>query len=256
MKIREGDYQYGFSDKGTAMFDVPGRQRKAKTMMAVFKEHIGAELNSLSLLNVGGSAGIIDEYLSKYFAQVISIDIDEKAVEHAKTRFQNDNLSFQVGDAMSLNFESAAFDVAVCSQVYEHVPDSGIMMKEIFRILKPGGCCYFAAGNRLMFNEPHYNLPLLSVIPRQLAHKYVKLTGKGDYYYEKHLTYWGLKKLVSNFELVDYTKPIVLSPGKYQAEYMVREGSKKQRLASLIVKYAMWLMPGYIWMLQKPARPI
>ena len=249
----ERGYQHGFSEQGTAMFDVDKRQRKAGTMVAVLKEQTGKDLSKLSALNVGGSAGIIDDYLSRHFGHVTGIDIDETAIAHARENYQNDNLTFELGDAMNLQYPDDTFDVAVCSQVYEHVPDAGTMMQEIFRVLKPGGVCYFAAGNRLMFNEPHYNLPLLSVIPRPLAHLYMKLTGKGSHYSEKHLSYWGLKKLVRRFETTDYTRPIILDPGRFDAGYMVKPGSLKQRIASLLATWFIWLVPGYIWILRKPA---
>jgi hypothetical protein len=111
---------------------------------------------------------------------------------------------------------------------------------------------YFAAGNRIMFNEPHYDLPLLSVLPRPLSHLYLRLLKKGDMYYEKHFTYWGLKALVNKFKVTDYTPLILGDPNKYQAAYMVKPGSLKQRIAVLISTKFSWLTPGYIWILKKP----
>jgi ubiquinone/menaquinone biosynthesis C-methylase UbiE len=248
----ERGYQDGFSDRGTAMFNEEGRRRKAVTMVAVFREYIDAPLEDLDLLNVGGSAGIIDEYLARYFRQVKSIDIDERAIQHAKESFHRDNLFFECGDAMDMQFEDDSIDAVVCSQVYEHVPDADRMMAEIYRVLKPGGVAYFAAGNRLMYNEPHYNLPLLSVLPRPLAHIYIRLSGKADFYYEKHLSWWGLRRLVRKFTVTDYTPMILAEPGKYEADYMVKPGSRKQGIARFIARYMIWLVPGYIWLLQKP----
>jgi ubiquinone/menaquinone biosynthesis C-methylase UbiE len=248
----ERGYQEDFSSLGTAMFNVEERERKAKTMIAVLQQYFGQDLGAMSVLNVGGSAGIIDNYLSGYFGTVTGIDIDEKAIVHAQHNYQRDNLTFEVGDAMQLRFADNSFDVVVCSQVYEHVPDSELMMQEIYRVLKAGGVCYFAAGNRLMWNEPHYNLPLLSVLPRPLAHLYIKAAGKGSHYYEKHLSLWGLRKLVCDFETTDYTKDIIRSPSRYHAEYMMRPGTLKSRVANVMARYFFWLVPGYIWVLQKP----
>ena len=112
---------------------------------------------------------------------------------------------FRVADALNLPFANESFDVVICSQVYEHVPDPGKMFDEIFRVLKHGGVCYFAANNRLALNEPHYHLPFLSFMPRQLAHRYMRLAGKGSHYYEEHLSYWGLKSLTKRFRRIDYT---------------------------------------------------
>ena len=245
-------YQYGFSDKGDEMFDQSGRQKKAITMIKILSDFLETPLDELSVLNVGGSTGFIDEYLSRYCKSVIGVDIDEKAISYARQNFKNDNLTFEVGDAMNLHYEISTFDVVVCSQVYEHVPDAEQMMSEIFRVLKPGGIVYFAAGNRLMFNEPHYNLPLLSILPKPLADIYIRLSGKADHYYEKHFTYWGLKYLVRSFTVIDYTEKVISNPQKYKTEYMVKPDSNKQKIAMLLSRYLIWLVPGYIWILEKP----
>ena len=221
-------------------------------MVRVLAECINQDIASLSVLNVGGSAGVIDEYLARSFGQVTGIDIDEKAIGYAKANFKRDNLSFETGDAMNLVYKANSFDVVICSQVYEHVMDADTMMVEIYRVVKPGGLVYFAAGNRLMLIEPHYKLPLLSVLPRPLSHLYLRICGKGSYYYEKHLSYWGLKKLVGSFEITDYTKKILFDPEKYKADYMIKPGSTKQKIGCFLSRYLYWLVPGYIWVLRKP----
>jgi hypothetical protein len=103
-----------------------------------------------------------------------------------------------------------------------------------------------------MWNEPHYQLPLLSVVPRFLAHYYVRLMGKGKYYHELHHTYWGLRKLVRQFVVHDYTDDLVSDPEKYGVSYMVRPGTVKAPIARIIAKHLVWLVPGYIWLLEKP----
>lgn len=244
-------YQRRFSESHNSMFSVENRKRKAVTMVCVFTEHLGNTLKSKSLLNIGGSTGIIDEYLSNYFKNVTSIDIDEPAINHAARQYNKENLNFEVGDAMDIHYPDNHFDTVVCSQVYEHVPDVNKLASEMYRVLKPGGIAYFAAGNRIMLNEPHYNLPLLSVIPRTLAHIYLKILGRGNHYYEKHLTYWQLKKTFQHIMIFDYTLPIIEDPERYHAEYMIQPKSKKQMVAKIIAKYCNWLSPGYIWIMQK-----
>ncbi|NVJ59193.1 MAG: class I SAM-dependent methyltransferase [Gammaproteobacteria bacterium] len=246
------NYQPGFSQINSAMHDSHGRRKKAVTMVAVCKDVFNTELSELGVLDVGGSTGHIDDYLANFFKSVRGIDIDQEAVENASQSFQKDNLEFNVGDAMEIDASPSSFDLVICSQVYEHVPDARKMMSEIYRVLKPGGYCYFAASNRLMWNEPHYNLPLLSVIPRPLAHYYVRKMGKADFYHELHFSYWGLKKLVNQFELTDYTKKIINDPECYHADYMLKPGTLKHRVAKVISKFCFWLTPGYIWMLRKP----
>jgi len=245
-------YQENLSEQSPALLDRGIRERKAATMICVFKDVFDEPLEGLKLLNIGGSGGIIDHYLAQHFRSVTSVDIDEKAIEFAKQNFSQENLLFEVGDAMDLKYSSDSFDAIVCSQVYEHVPDATILAQEMLRVLRPGGFVFFAAGNRLAIKEPHYHLPFLSVIPRPLAHLYLRLCGKGTHYYEKHFTYWGLKRLVNQFQIVDYTQRTLADPVKYQIAYMVQPESKKQKIALFVAKYFMWLVPGYIWLLRKP----
>lgn len=248
-------YQQGFSTINAAMHNTASREQKALTMLAVLGDYFDRPLGELSLLDVGASTGIIDHRLAREFGSVAGIDIDDSAIQQAQENYPAANLHFSVGDAMALTDPDESYDVVICAQVYEHVPDANRMMKEIYRVMKPGGVCYFAASNRLMWNEPHYHLPLLSVVPRFLAHYYVRAFGKAGYYHELHFSYWGLKKLVRQFEIVDYTRRIVTRPTVFHAQNMLPPGSTKAKVARLITTYAYWLVPGYIWLLRKPARP-
>jgi len=244
-------YQYDFSTSSPHAYDVENRERKARTMTAVLADYLPEPLERYELLNVGGSTGIIDNYLAGHFRRVVSVDIDEPAIRHAQASYHRDNLEFRLADALDLPFADDSFDVAVCSHVYEHVPDPRKMFREIRRVLKPGGVCYFSAGNRLMWNEPHYNLPLLSVLPRPLAHVYIRIAGKARHYHEKHLSYWGLKSLVRPFSCTDYTLRLVTQPDVFHTAYLVPPGSLKAKIAAFILNHAYWACPGYIWVLQK-----
>ena len=248
----EREYQYNFSESSPGMHDVEVRKRKAATMVAVLRDHFDVPLRTLRVLDVGGSTGIIDDYLANYFGSVTGIDIDEKAVDFAIQNFGKKNLYFHLGDAMQLEVPDETFDVVICSQIYEHVPDSRRMVEEIFRVLRPGGICYFAASSRLRWNEPHYGLPLLSVVPRPIAHRYIRMAGKADYYHELHFSYWGLRNLVKGFRIIDYTRELIAKPDRYGTDYMVAPGTLKARLALWIADYLYWVMPGYLWLLKKP----
>lgn len=244
-------YQHEFSSKAATMYDIAMRERKARTMVAVLADYFEPPLATLNALDVGSSTGIIDHYLSGFFGSVTGIDIDSAAVQHANRTYLKDNLKFQSADALNLPFPDSTFDVVICSQVYEHVPDAEKMMGEIRRVLKPGGVCYFAATNRFKLMEEHYHLPLLSVIPKWLAHPYLRLAGKGKFYYEQHLSYWGLKALTRKFQLTDYTLKTIIEPVKYGTDYMIPPGGLKARIGATLLKYCYWASPGYLWLLRK-----
>lgn len=150
-----------------------------------------------------------------------------------------------VADAMHLPFKKESLDIVICTQVYEHVPDSKRLFPEIYRVLKRNGVCYFAGGNRIRLIESHYNLPFLSLLPKSLANIYIRIFTKEKEYYENLLTYWQLLKLVKNFTVIDYTQKIFENPEKFGYKIRFKD----------VIKYAgkfmMWLSPNYIWLLKK-----
>lgn len=250
------DYQENYTENPVAkqhMYDEELREVKALKIIAVLDEHCD-DISSLSILDISCSTGMISRLFAKHFANVTGIDIDSKAVEYARTHNDAENLEFHVMDALNTSFPSNSFDVIVCNQMYEHVPDAKQMLAEIRKLLVPGGVCYFGATNRLKIIETHYGrLPFLSYLPKKLANLYLRILGKGDYYYENLYTYWTLRKLCSGFRIVDYTKSVVRNPDRFSASDMVEAGSAQQKLALLILNVAYWFSPGYIWLLEKPA---
>jgi len=249
--MEDNKYQRNFSHKYPELYNFTEREQKAKKIIAVLKDFLKIDLGKLRLLDIGSSTGIMTNFLSKHFYETIGIDIDEQGVKFSNDNFKSDHLSFKIDDAMNLSFPDNSFDIVNCSHIYEHVPDSKRLMDEIYRVLKPDGVCFFAAGNRLVFMEAHYKLPFLSIVPKWIAHKYIKFFKKADFYYENHLTYWGLKKLVSRFEINDYSKKIIKDPVKYFATDMVKEKSFLQTFYLVVLNLAYWLCPTYIWVLKK-----
>ena len=245
-------YQHNYSSLKPSVFNIDKRRRKALTIVTVCQDFLGtADLSALRLLDVGSSSGIIDDFLADYFQHVSGIDIDEPAVNYARQAFDKPNLDFAVGDAMNLQQVDNSINVVVCSHVYEHVPNASRMFDEIYRVLKPGGFCYFSGNNRVMYMEPHYNLPFLSVIPRPVAHFYLRAARRGEFYHEQHLGYWSLKKLCSAFHLTDYSSKVIADPENFAIDYMLQPGSYKWKLANTVARIAKWATP-HIWILQKP----
>lgn len=248
--MNDYNYQLNFSSHHEVLYDLKQREQKANKILSILIDYLG-NLDKLCLLDVGCSTGIMTNLLSHRFKSTIGIDIDEEGVAFAKQKFSRDNLTFSVKDAMNMEFPDNFIDVITCSHIYEHVPDSQKLVLEIHRVLKPGGVCFFAAANRIAIKDPEYGLPLLSILPKFMAHRYVRIIRRADFYYENFLTYWQLKKLVSNFKVIDYTKKVIGDPEKFCATDMIRNGSMSQKIILFILKYVYWLCPTYIWLLKK-----
>ncbi len=243
-------YQLHFSRGKDVLKDLAGRTQKFKKILEVLKD-FHPDTKSLNCLDIGCSSGIITSFLGHHFSMVTGIDIDEEAIQHAHTHQSSLPVQFLVGDSMVLPFQDNTIDVIVCNQIYEHVPDARLMMEEIYRVLKEKGFCYFAAGNKYMVIEGHYHLPFLSWLPKRFAHAYLKLTRKGSFYYEQHLSLRSLKKLIQKFEIHDYTLSIIHDPQRFFATDLFHTNTWSYRLVRQIAPYLYPLIPTYVWILTK-----
>lgn len=82
-------------------------------------------------------------------ASVTAFDMDAEELKSVQSMFGAMELEGQApegasaetveGDALDLPFEDATFDKIVAAEVMEHIPDDMKAMRELFRVLKPGG---------------------------------------------------------------------------------------------------------------------
>jgi len=77
-------------------------------------------------------------------ATVVGVDINDgmlSTARHYASKFGKGDIRFTQGDATSLPFIDAAFDVVLCQQGLQFMPDRPSVMTEISRVLAPGGRC-------------------------------------------------------------------------------------------------------------------
>ena len=78
----------------------------------------------------------------------IGIDMDKASLNIAEEGYEyfesisNAGAEFIEGSAYSLPFDNDSFDLIVCSEVLEHLHEYNDAVKEIHRVLKPGGKFY------------------------------------------------------------------------------------------------------------------
>ena len=248
-------YQYNFSKIDDSMFDESQRVLKAKKTISVLEDFL-ADTKNLTLLDIGCSSGIMTYEYAKKFKKIIAVDIDEQAVSYAKTNKSKSNIEYKVSPIEELDLEENSIDVITCSHIYEHVPSAENLMANIYKFLKPGGVCYFAAGNRYKIIEGHYKLPFLSFFPKKIANIYIRIFTKYDEYYENHLSIRNLKKLVRQFYVHDYTLKIIKDPEKFYANDQINGGTISYYYLNILGKLLYFMIPTYIWILEKPKRKI
>lgn len=100
------------------------------------------------VLDIGCGPGYLCESMGEIVGRqgvVVGIDISSDLIALCNRRKTSTQLSYAVGDATNVNQADASFDVVVCTQVAEYVPDVDRVLSEAFRVLKPGGRTVFVA---------------------------------------------------------------------------------------------------------------
>ena len=115
------------------------------------------------ILDLGCGAGRTTINLFKNgFTNIIGLDIADKLIDFAKDYSNNNNLDidFVVGDATKLEYDANTFDVVIFSfngiQCIPGLQNRRNVLKEVYRVLKPGGYFIFTAHDRHDPNSPEY----------------------------------------------------------------------------------------------------
>lgn len=246
--------QLAYSDGQALMLDVTSRRAKAGKIASVVRHFLGADsLRGLTVLDVGCSGGIVADELHQRGARVVGIDIDVPGLAKAQANFSG-SATFLCGDSERIPLADACVDVVVCNHIYEHVVDPRRLVGELRRVVRPGGLIYLGLGNRLGIIEPHYRLPFLSWLPRPLAHRYVRATGRAEHYHESFTTRSGLRRLCSGLHVWDYTYSVLADPVTFAAGDVVPGWVR--RIPGPVLRAVRPLLPTYIWVATTaPATP-
>ena len=94
-----------------------------------------------TVLDVGCGFGDQDNYwLNKYnLAQLTAINVTESQLEHARTRFPDERLTFEYASAIDLPYEENRFDKLLALESAFHFNTREQFFTQAFRVLKPGG---------------------------------------------------------------------------------------------------------------------
>lgn len=172
-----------------AMSEFKSKQRELWTLgnfgdMAVFTTPVAGHLVRFAnviigqkVLDVGTGTGVVAISASRLGAKVSGLDLTPALLEQARDSALVaglDDIEWHEGDAESLPFSDAAFDVVLSQFGHMFAPRPEVVMSEMLRVLKPGGVIAFATwpgeqliGRQFTLNAQYVPPPKGGVSPVQ-----------------------------------------------------------------------------------------
>ncbi|MCB6183129.1 bifunctional 2-polyprenyl-6-hydroxyphenol methylase/3-demethylubiquinol 3-O-methyltransferase UbiG [Leeia sp. TBRC 13508] len=110
-----------------------------------------AGLTGQKVLDVGCGGGILSEGMAEKGADVTGIDMAEKSLKVAKLHLleSGQKVTYRCVPAEQFAEENPeTFDVVVCMEMLEHVPEPASIVASCAALVKPGGYVFFSTLNR------------------------------------------------------------------------------------------------------------
>ncbi len=108
------------------------------------------------ILEIAAGTGIATRYIRDQLPNEVHItasDLNADMLTHAEKKFSTEeNIRFQVADAMALPFDDQQFDVATCQFGIMFCPDKVQTFREAHRVLNKGGRLLFSVWDALAHN--------------------------------------------------------------------------------------------------------
>ena len=139
------------------------------------------------VLDIGCGPGFLAIDLGRKGYVGIGMDISDKMLSIAKKQVSESDIrgwNFLLGDAERTNLEDASFDCVIASGVIEYMTEDSKMLKEINRLLKPGGCLILNVSNLLGYSTSlNFITDRLKKIPgvMKVASKLRKIATNSEY---------------------------------------------------------------------------
>ncbi len=143
----------------------PPEQRVAARLYGMIREQLPPDAVVLDL----GAGGRVapDRRLKPYAARVCGVDVDPIVLQNPDVH--EGRLLHADG---TIPYPDAMFHAALSDYVFEHLADPALTLREVHRVLRPGGRFYFRTINRW-----HYLSVVSRLMPRRLATKLADVLG-------------------------------------------------------------------------------
>jgi len=114
----------------------PENQEKVRGRLKALR----ARVSGGKLLDVGCGTGFIIHLAVGLFDEIHGVDITPAMMQRVKT--DKGNITLHQSTAEAMPFADASFDAVTAYSFVDHVADQGALLREIARVLRPGGVFY------------------------------------------------------------------------------------------------------------------
>jgi ubiquinone/menaquinone biosynthesis C-methylase UbiE len=160
------------------------------------------------VLDVACGTGTTSLFLSdKYGCQVTGFDISEDLIKIANKSLEENNrggkIKFEVADALEIPYPDNTFDVVISQAFFILVDDKAKALKEIVRVLKPGG--YFGSLELSWFKHPSKEAyeELLKKACNDLIPRVAGFDEWEEFFKSENLTHIAIKKHPMTSSILD-----------------------------------------------------
>ena len=113
--------------------------------------------SGMRALEIACGTGIVTRRLADRLrgrGTIVATDLNEAMIAHGRAQMPagNEHVEWQPADAMKLPFPDTSFDVVVCQFGLMFFPDKAASIREVFRVLKPGGHYLFSVWDAMARN--------------------------------------------------------------------------------------------------------
>lgn len=113
------------------------------------RHHVGGK----RVLDAACGEGYGSSLLARMARSVVGVDISAEATGHASARYGHDTLRFVTASVAAMPFADASFDVIVSFETIEHMTEHEAFMREVSRLLAPGGLLVISSPNRPEYSD-------------------------------------------------------------------------------------------------------
>ena len=138
-------------------------------------------IKGLRILDIGCGGGLLAEELSKKGAKITGLDASEKTINIAKQHAKESNLNIEyICSTLESYIEKnkKKFDVVICFELIEHVPDQEKLIHSISKVTKKNSTLFLSTINRNIVSF---------AFAKVIAEYFLKIVPQGTHQYEKFI---------------------------------------------------------------------